>query len=96
MTECFKDIMKDVSEGDLLEIRWIDAEEQAGWTPVKELKNSKCPQCKTYGLFISEDEQCIILAPTVSDNLEIRYAKIPKGMITKIRKIEDSELDDWI
>jgi hypothetical protein len=83
------------SEGDLLEIRWIDAEEACGWCLINDLKNSPSPRCKSYGLFLHEDGQRIIIIPSITDDLECSYIKIPKGMIISIRKIEDSELEDW-
>jgi len=83
------------TEGDIVEVRWEDPEDDPAWTSLEIVKLQKCPRCKTVGYFINEDENCIRLCYSVSEDMEVARSFIPKKLVKSIRKVEDSELDDF-
>jgi len=76
--------------GDKVEVLWLDA--LGDMTADKETVINSTPTSllaptKTYGLLYKEDDKAIIVLQEDSDT-RVDYAVIPKGMITKIRKLK--------
>jgi hypothetical protein len=76
--------------GDKVEVLWLDA--LGDMTADKEIVINSQPsdllaQTKTYGILYKEDDKAIIVLQEDSDT-RVDYAIIPKGMITKIKKLK--------
>lgn len=73
----------------LVEIHWIDAEADSGWTS-DDPRTDSPKILKTYGLLVRKTDQWVIHADTFDsqNNHWAGKGKIPRGMVKKIRVIE--------
>jgi len=85
-----------VTEGDLVEVRFIDLLEVNEWTDLRNIRIAQAPQCKIAGYYLNEDDKVIRLVNFISEDGQSSYVIIPKGVITMpISKVEESEIDDF-
>lgn len=73
----------------IIEIEWDDTVTHSMWILQDEAKAKLLCRCKTVGYFLNEDEQAIRLSCTIQfeDKPERDLTVIPRGCITKIRKL---------
>jgi hypothetical protein len=85
------------TQGDLIVVYWIDTVDNSSWQNIKLVEVDKPALVKSVGWFINEDDSCIRVATSASGILEkemdVGSIIIPKGMIQKIEKIREDELD---
>ena len=82
-------------EYDIVEVLWIDAEENGdvGWNDLKEqLRYAKkpCPIMSTIGYLVHEGKDHISLLSTIGDKECSTLEKIPKGFIVRRTKLVKS------
>lgn len=90
--------MEKITKGDLVVIWWYDAVEESAWQAIYKIEKEQPPISKTVGWYLSEDKICIrilfsISSESLDKNMEASYSVIPKGMIIKIEKIKEDEID---
>tara|TARA_Y100000004_G_C8609429_1_gene284060 strand:- start:22 stop:318 length:297 start_codon:yes stop_codon:yes gene_type:complete len=76
-------------EYDIVEVVWIDAEEQGdvGWNDLKEqLRYAKkpCPTMTTVGYLVYDGKEHISLLSTIGDKECSTLEKIPKGFVVSM------------
>jgi hypothetical protein len=82
-----------LKRGTGVEVFWIDAEADSGWGAVRSVA-AKASDVKTLGYVIHDNDVCIAVAgdiqsgePLTEDSDVNRVIIIPKGMVTKVRKL---------
>ena len=83
------------SQGDLVEVRFLDIKDYNNWTPLKDVLDEPVPECKLPCHYINEDDKVVRVAMMTSSDKDITYAIFPKGVILSVRKIEEAELFDF-
>lgn len=76
-----------MKKGDAVQINWVDACGTGGWSKTEDLGPSNV---RTIGIYIKENKDGIYYASGVEgDDYEVplRPGFIPKGCITKVRKL---------
>lgn len=86
---------KNITRGDMVEIRWADAIDESDWVNIDVAEIDKPRKTKSIGYFINEDDECVRIAYSVAEDGDISYEVLPKGMVKDIRKIEDGEMIDF-
>ena len=86
--------METISEGDLVEIRFIDLLEVSEWTEIRSIRTTMPPKCKLIGHYLNESDGVVRVINFISDDLNASYTLIPRGVISSITKIEEGEIDD--
>jgi hypothetical protein len=87
-----------ITEGDIIEVRYLDMYEESDWTPLSLIRLKQCPAGKVQGTLLSEDEDCMRILKMIIVNgaIEASYVLIPKKpIITSVRRIEEAEIDDF-
>lgn len=87
----------EITEGDFIEIRFLDIYEDSEWTPIETIKIRQAPPGKVSGNYLNEDEKTLRLLKMIIVNgaTEASYVLIPQAIITSRRKIEEAEIDDF-
>jgi len=75
---------------DIVEISWDDVVTHSVWIPQEQAKKQIPCRCKSVGYFLNQDKKIIRLSCTIQlgDRPERDLTVIPKGSITKIRRLE--------
>jgi hypothetical protein len=75
---------------DIVEIEWVDIVTHSVWIPQEEAKEKPLCQCKSVGYFLNQDDKIIRISCTIQldDKPERDLTVIPKGCITKIRRLK--------
>lgn len=90
--------MSKYTEGDIVEIRCVDIEQDSSWSTIESVRKVKPPPVKAVGYFLKEDNSSVtILSMYVrsSGNEEASYIVFPKELVKSIERIQESELDDF-
>jgi hypothetical protein len=77
----------------LVEISWVDAEAEAGWT---EDDPHKAPVVfKSYGILVRQDAAYVVHASTFDPetNRWSERSKIPAGMVVGVRELQEIEIE---
>jgi len=75
---------------DRIEVEWDDTVTHSVWIPQEEAKEKMSCRCKSVGYFLNQDKKIIRLSCTIQlgDKPERDLTVIPKGTITKIRRLK--------
>lgn len=57
----------------LVLVRWTDATTYYGWYTVEEAKKFRPIEVETYGQLLHNDDEVIVIAPTISESVEGYY-----------------------
>lgn len=85
--------MDKITEGDLVIVSWDDAIEENAWVLISSIQKAACPRCKSAGWFLSQDDNCIRILTSITNDKDASYILIPIKMINNIEKIREDELD---
>ena len=89
--DAYSYIWTDVKRGDEILIYWEDPQAQSGWASVKESESFKVASCKTYGQFISYNDDVLVIAQTEgTDGKDLEYnnlQSINSGCIRSIHSL---------
>jgi len=75
-----------MQEGDIILIKWIDAEDNPHWMGTEEAKQRPNVDCNSVGMFLKEDDELLWYSTSVSGNERDRHV-IPKGCIKSVKVI---------
>lgn len=79
-----KEGRRDVDTTKVVVVEWIDAMTVGSWeSDVK----PHLATCTTIGYVVAEDNDCVVIASTISDNMSNCHMHIPKRWINKRRNI---------
>lgn len=78
----------------LLEIRWQDIVERSGWHKVTDASSAECMKILTVGYFISNHNNCLNIASTISKDEECNVTTIPWGVIYSVKELEYADGSD--
>lgn len=73
----------------IIEVEWTDAIAYSTKIIIKDLVKENLPITKSCGFLIHEDQEKIILASMMYEDILDQYQIIPKGMVKKIRVIRE-------
>jgi hypothetical protein len=75
---------------DIVEIEWSDIVTYPVWIPQDEAEKKSTYKCKSIGYFLNQDDKIIRLSCNIQleDKPERDLTVIPKGCITKIRRLK--------
>jgi len=82
-----------ITKGDLVICYWYDTIDNPAWTKISLIEIDTPPLAKSVGWFLSEDEDCVRILTSVARDDEASSIIFPKGMIKKIEKVQEDELD---
>ena len=73
-----------------VEVTWEDATSLDPWTEMDEARDLETAKCTTIGYLIFKDNERVVIASNVSEDDEaFGITCIPRGCITKIKKLKD-------
>ena len=73
----------------IVEVEWLDAHSSMDAMTISDLEKQKPILTKSCGFLIHEDQEKIILASMIYEDILDQYQVIPKGMVKKIRVIRE-------
>jgi len=73
-------------EGDIILIKWIDAEDDPHWMETEKAKQRPDIDCISLGIFLKEDKELLWFSTSVSKGTRDRHV-IPKGCIKSVELV---------
>ncbi len=69
-------------------VEWVDAVTEDAWTEIETLKDYKCHEVTTVAILLSEDEERLLVAHSVSRGSSCGALVIPRKLIKKLEITE--------
>ena len=90
-------IPNDISEGDLIEVRFYDICQDSDWQSLDSIRRKRAPRGKAAGYFLEANEERLVLLSMVIVNGRTEASDItfPVQIIISVRRIEEAEIDDF-
>ena len=75
----------------LVKVNWVDTITQRGWQDRNSIEDELASRCTSVGYVVADNKKVITIAGTVgsNDSHTLDAITIPKGCITKIRRIKN-------
>lgn len=75
----------------LVEVKWVDADNEAGWVEYDNKEYQKVEPTVSYGLLVDAGENFTVISTCYNPEAEqwINLHRIPNGMILGVRIIEE-------
>lgn len=78
-----------LKKGDMVLVEWDDIVNRSSWTALKKVAEMQPAKCKDVGFFLEDDGKVIRILHSISDDDHGGPAIIPKGCVTRIKKLRE-------